>query len=59
MLRKLLEQRDPIYALADLTVQSREVMHDRIVDEIVSALAGHMGVVAAVPGAAAEGDRHS
>jgi shikimate kinase len=58
MLRKLLEQRDPIYALADLTVQSREVMHDRIVDEIVSALAGHMGVVAAVPGAAAEGDRH-
>jgi shikimate kinase len=59
MLRKLLEQRDPIYALADLTVQSREVMHDRIVDEIVSALAGHMGVVAAVPGAAADGDRHS
>lgn len=59
MLRKLLEQRDPIYALADLTVQSREVMHDKIVDEIVSALAGHMGVVAPVPGAVAEGDRHS
>ena len=43
-LRKLMEERDPVYALADLTVQSREVMHEKIVDEIVSALAGRMAV---------------
>ena len=34
-LRKLMQERDPIYALADLTVQSRDVPHDKIVDEIV------------------------
>jgi hypothetical protein len=45
-----MEERDPIYALADLTVQSREVMHEKIVDEIVSALAGRMGTACVVPG---------
>jgi shikimate kinase len=54
-LRKLMEERDPVYALADLTVQSREVMHEKIVDEIVSALAGRMGVACASPGARADG----
>jgi len=54
-LRKLMEERDPVYALADLTVQSREVMHEKIVDEIVSALAGRMGVTCASPGARADG----
>jgi shikimate kinase len=54
-LRKLIEERDPVYALADLTVQSREVMHEKIVDEIVSALAGRMGVACAFPGARADG----
>jgi shikimate kinase len=54
-LRKLLEERDPVYALADLTVQSREVMHEKIVDEIVSALAGRMGVACAFQGARADG----
>ena len=43
-LRRLIEEREPVYALADLTVQSREVTHDKIVDEIVGALAGHIGV---------------
>src|SRR5437899_8688551 len=56
-LRKLLEERDPIYALADLTVQSRDVLHDKIVDEIVRALAGQMRVACAIPGPPAEGDR--
>jgi shikimate kinase len=55
-LRELIEERYPIYALGDLTVQSREVPHDKIVDEIVSALAGHMGLAVASPGEAAEGD---
>jgi len=54
-LRKLMDERYPIYALADLTVQSREVLHDRIVDEIVSALAGRMGLTVTLPGASAEG----
>jgi shikimate kinase len=54
-LRKLIEERDPVYALADLTVQSREVMHEKIVDEIVGALAGRMGVACATPGAPADG----
>jgi shikimate kinase len=58
-LRKLMEERDPIYALADLTVQSRDVLHDKIVDEIVSALAGQMRLPCAMPAPPAEGDRRS
>jgi shikimate kinase len=54
-LRKLMDERYPVYALADLTVQSREVLHDRIVDEIVSALAGRMGMTVTLPAASAEG----
>ena len=42
-LRRLIDERYPVYALADVTVQSRDVPHDKIVDEIVDAL---------VPGAA-------
>jgi shikimate kinase len=56
-LRKLMEERDPTYALADLTVQSRDVLHDKIVDEIVSALAGRLGTPCAVPSTPADGDR--
>jgi len=56
-LRKLMEERDPIYALADLTVQSRDVLHDKIVDEIVSGLAGQMQVACAAAGLPSEGDR--
>jgi len=35
----LLPTREPIYALSDITVQSRDEPHDVIVDEIVAALA--------------------
>ncbi len=38
-LRALLVEREPIYAQADLTVQSREVAHDAIVADIMTALA--------------------
>ena len=38
-LRQLLAVREPIYAQADLTVQSKEVPHDAIVAEIMTALA--------------------
>jgi shikimate kinase len=38
-LRALLAQRAPVYALADVTVQSREVPHEQVVAEIIAALA--------------------
>src|SRR5579863_3320295 len=38
-LRQLLAEREPVYAQADITVQSREVPHDAIVAEIMRALA--------------------
>lgn len=44
-LRALISQRYPVYAEADITVHSREVPHDTIVDEIIAVLpqwfAGH------------------
>jgi shikimate kinase len=39
-LRELLAEREPVYALSDLTVQSREVPHEAIVTEIVTTLGG-------------------
>src|ERR1700736_6155719 len=35
---RLLEQREPVYQNADLTIASRDVPHDRIVDECLAAL---------------------
>jgi shikimate kinase len=46
-LRALLAEREPTYALADLTVQSRDVPHDAIVADVMTALAAHLKV--AVP----------
>jgi shikimate kinase len=37
-LQQLIDARYPTYALADVTVQSRDVPHDKIVDEIIEAL---------------------
>jgi len=37
-IKTLLPQREPFYALADITVQSRDEPHDTIVNEIVAAL---------------------
>jgi shikimate kinase len=42
-IKDLLPQREPIYAQADITVQSRDEPHDTIVDEIVGALAAKLG----------------
>ena len=39
VMRQLLQERDPIFATADIVVESREVPHDIIVDEIIDALA--------------------
>jgi shikimate kinase len=38
-LRTLMAERYPVYEQAEITIQSREVPHDKIVDEIVGALA--------------------
>jgi shikimate kinase len=54
-LRELIDLRYPTYALADLTVQSRDVVHEKIVDEMVGVLAGHLGFAVAAP-ATAGGD---
>ena len=35
---RLLAEREPIYGKADLTIASRDVPHDKIVDEVVAAL---------------------
>jgi len=37
-LRRLIDERDPVYRQADLTIESREVPHGTIVDEILAAL---------------------
>ena len=43
-LKQLIEDRYPVYALADLTVESRDVSHEVIVDEVIEALANHFAV---------------
>jgi shikimate kinase len=37
-INRLLEQREPVYQNADLTINSRDVPHDKIVDECIEAL---------------------
>jgi shikimate kinase len=55
-LRDLIAARYPTYELADLTVQSREVPHERIVEEIVTELARHLGVArSSIPATVEEG----
>jgi len=51
--RKLIQERYPIYALADLTIESRDVPHEKIVDEIVSLLAAHLRTLPVTKDAAA------
>jgi shikimate kinase len=48
-LRGLLEEREPVYALADLTVQSREVPHEAIVTEIMMVLAAFLNASQSPP----------
>lgn len=44
VMKKLMDERYPVYAEADITVQSRDVPHDIIVGEIVQALADKTAV---------------
>ena len=56
--RKLIQERYPIYALADLTIESRDVPHEKIVDEIVSLLAAHLRTLPVTKDAAAGDHSH-
>ena len=46
-LKALIDQRYPIYAEATLTVQSREIAHEAIVEEIFAGLADKLGLAPA------------
>jgi shikimate kinase len=46
IMRTLMAERDPVYAQADITVESREVPHDVIVGAVVDAIAGKLGCAA-------------
>ena len=48
-LRRLIDERYPVYAEADLTVESRDVPHETIVDEILEALRGRIAAGGATP----------
>jgi shikimate kinase len=48
-LRDLVAARYPIYAQAALTVESRDVPHEKIVDEILEGLTGELGLAIARP----------
>jgi shikimate kinase len=50
-LRRLLEERRPFYAEADVTIRSRETPHEKIVDVIVAALAAWLGIQSSTGGA--------
>jgi shikimate kinase len=52
-LRRLIDERYPTYAEADLTVESRDVPHDTIVDEIVEGLRHRLAAGAAPAGGSA------
>jgi shikimate kinase len=52
---RLLEAREPVYQSADLTIWSRDVPHDRIVDECLDALRARLGIGAAAIEQATDG----
>lgn len=41
-MRRLMDERHPVYELADVTVMSRDVSHDRAVEDVVEALDAHL-----------------
>ncbi|ODR98260.1 shikimate kinase [Methyloceanibacter superfactus] len=59
VMRKLMAERNPVYAEADITVESREVPHDVIVGAVIDALAAKLGCMTAksAPAARRKGGR--
>lgn len=49
VMKRLIEQRYPIYAEADITVESRDVPHEVIVGAVIDALADKLGCKARAP----------
>ena len=47
-LRRLMQERDPVYAEADVIVHSREVPHEIIIAEIISAVAQRLEEISAI-----------
>jgi shikimate kinase len=47
-LRRLMQERDPIYAEADVIVHSRDVPHEIIIAEIISAVAPRLEEISAI-----------
>jgi len=43
-LRRLLDERKPVYSQADVTLRSRDAPHETIVNEAIAALAAHFGL---------------
>jgi len=43
VMKKLMAERDPVYAGADITLESREVPHDVIVGAAIDAIAAQLG----------------
>ncbi len=41
-MRRLIDERYPVYALADITVESRDTSHERIVQDVIAALSAHL-----------------
>jgi len=58
-LQQLIDARYPTYRLADFTVQSRDVPHEKIVDEIVVLLRAQLRPCGAAGGDVTEGARES
>jgi shikimate kinase len=46
-MKDLLPAREPVYALSDIVVQSRDAPHDNIVDEIIANLPKPLGIAGA------------
>jgi shikimate kinase len=47
-LRRLMQERDPVYAEADVIVHSRDVPHEVIIAEIISAVAPRLDQISAI-----------
>jgi shikimate kinase len=47
-LKQLIAVRYPVYAEADVTIESRDVIHDLIVDEIIAALRARIGTASSL-----------
>ena len=41
-MRRLMDERYPIYGLADVTVRSHDTSHEKVTQEVLDALAGHL-----------------